>query len=130
MAHLDGTDDTFDSREVIARIEELKEEIEELYRDGNSPDSDYLIDLNMEVAELILFAEEEGEQFPDFPYGETFIHENFFETYAEELAYDIGAIDREASWPLNRIDWEAAANDLKMDYTAVEFRGETYYARA
>lgn len=58
------------------------------------------------------------------------IREDCFTDYAQELAADIGAIDPDASWPLTYIDWEAAANALRMDYTAVEFLGHTYYVRA
>lgn len=28
------------------------------------------------------------------------------------------------------IDWDGAAEALKMDYTTVEYQGNTYYARA
>lgn len=58
-----------------------------------------------------------------------FVHENDFEDYARELAEDIGAIDRNASWPLGCIDWEQAADELKMDYTSVDWEGVTYYYR-
>lgn len=65
----------------------------------------------------------------DWSYGAHFIREDVFEDYAQELAEDIGAIDSDASWPLYCIDWERAANDLKMDYSAVEFLGHTYFVR-
>lgn len=58
------------------------------------------------------------------------IHERYFTEHAEQLADDIGAIDRDAGWPLTYIDWEAAARDLKVDYTEVTFGGHTYYWRA
>jgi hypothetical protein len=66
----------------------------------------------------------------DFAYGETLVREDYFETYAEELAGEIGAISSEAQWPLTHIDWKAAAAELAMDYTEVEWDGATYYARA
>lgn len=31
------------------------------------------------------------------------------------------------NWPYNCIDWEKAANELKQDYSTVDFEGETYY---
>jgi antirestriction protein len=34
--------------------------------------------------------------------------------YAEHLAEDMGAIDADASWPCQHIDWERAARDLFM----------------
>lgn len=57
------------------------------------------------------------------------IAEGYFTEYAEQLADDIGAIDHTAGWPLNHIDWEAAASQLKQDYSEVEFGGTTYLWR-
>jgi antirestriction protein len=37
--------------------------------------------------------------------------------YAEELAEDIGAIDHDAGWPMNCIDWDRATRELSMDYS-------------
>jgi antirestriction protein len=53
-----------------------------------------------------------------------------FIEYTQELAEDIGAIDRDAKWPVYCIDWERAARELKMDYTSVQVNGTTYYFRA
>lgn len=72
---------------------------------------------------------EEGESLSDWTYGEALIRESYFETYAQELAEDIGAIDKNATWPNNYIDWEKATEALLQDYTAIEFDGVTYYAR-
>lgn len=63
----------------------------------------------------------------EWDYGISFIKDGYFVEYAEQLAEDIGAIDRNASWPLNHINWEFAAEDLKSDYSSVEFDGETYW---
>ena len=59
----------------------------------------------------------------------TLIADDYFETYAQELAEDIGAIGRDASWPLSYIDWTAAADALKLDYFVVEFAGQDYWTR-
>lgn len=58
------------------------------------------------------------------------ILDTYFTEYAEQLADAIGAIDRNAGWPVCHIDWEAAADALKVDYTEVEFGGYTYFWRA
>lgn len=63
-------------------------------------------------------------------YEPTLIRDSYFTTYAEELADDIGAIDRDARWPLNHIDWEAAASELQMDYTSVTLDGIDYWIRS
>lgn len=62
--------------------------------------------------------------------GETLIPEDEWEEYARETAYDIGAIDRDAAWPANRIDWARAADDLRQDYSECELDGVTYLYRA
>lgn len=127
MANFDGTDAFFDSREVIERIADL----EALATNGDGKIDAALLDDEdaEEYAALDELRNDADGVIADFEYGETFISEAHFADYAEELAYDIGAIDREASWPLNRINWDAAADDLKTDYTEFEFRGTTYYAR-
>lgn len=65
----------------------------------------------------------------DWKYGATLIRDDYFEEYAQELAEDLGLINGNASWPNNCIDWEQAANDLKYDYTSVDFNGVTYWIR-
>lgn len=59
----------------------------------------------------------------------TAIPEDEFVNYAQELAEDTGAIQRNASWPNNHIDWDAAADALKQDYTSFDFEGTTYLVR-
>lgn len=66
----------------------------------------------------------------EWRYGVVLIPEGSFVDYARELADDIGAIDRDAGWPTAHIDWEAAADDLKIDYIETDFRGATYLYRA
>lgn len=55
------------------------------------------------------------------------ISDFYFETYAQDLAESIGAIDTNVGWPLYHIDWDAAARTLKMDYLAVDYGGTTYW---
>ena len=49
---------------------------------------------------------------------------------AQELADDIGAVDRNLGWPACHIDWDAAADSLKVDYGCIEFGGYEYWIRA
>lgn len=135
------TDDLIDSRDVIKRIE--------IYRDaltGAGVDIDTATTANFdpdefgengaEVAEWLAeyealkALENEAEGYaPDWPYGETLIRDSYFEDYAKELADDTGMTNRDARWPNNHIDWTAAAEELKGDYTAVQFRDATYWVR-
>lgn len=61
--------------------------------------------------------------------GVSLIRDSYFETYAQELAEDIGAISKDYQWPLSCIDWDRAARELQMDYMPIEFEGVTYWCR-
>ena len=65
----------------------------------------------------------------DWEYGAALIRDDEFTAYAQELAEDIGAVGGEHGWPLTYIDWERAADALKMDYSCVEFLGHDYWVR-
>ena len=73
------------------------------------------------------FVEEAEDEVIDWSYGATLIHDEYFETYAEELANDL--YDIEDHWPYTCIDWEQAAEELKQDYSQIEWDGNTYYYR-
>lgn len=125
--------DVIDSRDVISRIDELESEVDDLYLDGWDDDTEQS-DGDDEDAigqlRILLALQEEAEPYAaDWRHGETLIRDSYFEEYAQQLAEDIGAVDRDANWPLNRIDWEAAADDLKVDYTTVDFDGVEYWIR-
>jgi len=110
-------DDIIDSRDVIERIAELED-------DDNRSESD-----NKELAALNSLAEDAADYCDDWEHGAFLIRYSFFKEYAQELADDIGAIDRNANWPTNCIDWDQAARELQIDYAAVEFDGITYWVR-
>src|SRR6478735_10802985 len=71
--------------------------------------------------DLIGFAMDARDQVEDFNFGETLICEHNFTAYAQQLAEDVGAIDRSYSWPCCHIDWEAAATSLKQDYSELDY---------
>jgi hypothetical protein len=141
---ISNSDDIIDSRDVIARIEELESDRDAYTVTEDNPgdeetnwtaaDGTVFEDYWSEAEEdeykaLKSLADEASGYAADWYHGEALIRDSYFEEYAEELANDIGAIDRNARWPLNHIDWEAAADELKMDYTAVDFDGVTYWTR-
>ena len=84
------------------------------------------------LEELVILRQlaEQCEDCGDWLYGATLIRDTYFKEYAQELAEDIGAVDSDAAWPMNCIDWDAAADALRQDYTEVEFDGETYLIRS
>ena len=62
-------------------------------------------------------------------YPLTLIRDSYFEDYAQDFAYDIGAIQDSAAWPHTCIDWKQATRELQMDYSSIEFGGITYWYR-
>jgi hypothetical protein len=129
---LDLTADTIDTRDIIARFEELEELQSDHEADptgGHFSDEDAL-----ELANLTeLLDELDGmggdEKWRGNWYPVTLIANECFKAYAQQLAEDIGAIDEKAAWPNNCIDWDHAANELKHDYSAVEIGRLTYWTR-
>ena len=122
---ISNKDDVIDSRDVIVRIEELEAV------DGIEDKINNLVE-DDEAAELVALRAlaAEGETACDWTYGEMLIRESYFEDYARELAEDIhGHAIRDASWPFDCIDWEAAAEALKQDYAEVDYDGVAYLIR-
>lgn len=120
-----AADDTIDSRDVIWHISDLSDDLE------NAETTDDREQIESDLAPLLALADE-GETLADWEDGVQLIRDDYFVTFAQEFANDIGAIDEDATagqWPLYCIDWERAARELQMDYTPVEFDGVTYWAR-
>lgn len=69
------------------------------------------------------------EGYGDWEGGGALIARSHFQTYAQERAADIGAVDPNAPWPLNCIDWEQAAKELEANYMTVDFDGEEFLIR-
>jgi hypothetical protein len=123
--------DTVDNRashfDWIGGKEELEDAVREAEGNVESARIDFGEDEESELAELETLENEISE----FRHGETLIPEDCFEDYARELAEDLhGKAVREATWPFTCIDWSEAADELQQDYSAVEYQGQTYLARA
>lgn len=145
--------DYIDTRDLFKRQQELQEELENLeYEvecaqeafddqindDLDAPDEEEALALakadlsnwkeeyQEELEELDYVEREVGDE---FMHGETLIPTHMFSDYAYQLADDIGAINSDATWPMNHIDWTAAAKELLMDYGELTFQDEDYYYR-
>lgn len=81
-----------------------------------------------ELAALVAFAEEMSDYVSDWRHGAALIRDDHFPTYARKQADYVEGL-REAVWPMCYIDWDAAADALKADYTSAELDGETYWGR-
>lgn len=138
---ISNLDDTIDVRDLIARVEELREERDDLQLalDGGSQEdvnalAEWETDNAEELAELESLLDDLNgmggdEQWEGDWYPVTLIRDSYFQGYAQELAEDCGLIDNQASWPHTCIDWELAARNLQDDYSSVEVNGVTYWTR-
>jgi hypothetical protein len=128
---IDNTEDLIDSRDIIARIEELETCLQDHAEDPNGghwSDEDAA-----ELAALQALAEE-AECAPDWSYGETLIRRSHFVDYTAQLIDDCYELPKEMNsgqWPYRHmtIDYEAAARELEHDYTSVDFDGVEYLIR-
>ena len=106
-----------DSRDIVERLNYLenlpKEEVQE---EEEYPD---------EYKELFDLREEIGKE--NFDFGITFIEVDYWEEYAEELAYDVGLADRNNTTFNWYIDWEKWAEALSQDYSSVNLGSYEYY---
>ena len=138
ISHLD---DTIDVRDIISRVEELREERDDLQTalDGGSQEdvnalAEWETDNAEELAELESLLDDLNgmggdEQWEGDWYPVTLIRDSYFQDYAQELAEECCMIDTNAKWPMTCIDWEQAARELQYDYSSVEVNGVTYWTR-
>jgi len=136
---ISNLDDTIDVRDIIARVEELREERDDLQTalDGGSQEdvnalAEWETDNAEELAELESLMDDLNgmggdEQWEGDWYPVTLIRDSYFQDYAQELAEECSMIDTKAKWPMTCIDWEQAARELQYDYSSVEVNGVTYW---
>jgi hypothetical protein len=60
--------------------------------------------------------------------GVLFIHASYWVKYVEEMLKDIGEMPSSIPSYIE-IDWDATAENVRADYSAVDFDGGTYYYR-
>lgn len=117
-----NSDDVIDSRDVIERIEELQDQ-------RDNPESDPLSEENAEELDALIALQLEAEDYaPGWQHGATLIRDSYFVEYAEELCKDIGDVPHNIPGYI-KIDWGATAENIKDDYTSVDFDGVTYWVR-
>lgn len=149
--------DTFDLRDVVEGMRSILDELREELDADNAPSLDVLL-FSMEsdrsddadfLREMVRVVEVEYaygikgdedsmekfetacDQLESLANNEpTMVPESDFKSYAAQLAEELDMIPENATWPNNHIDWEAAANELKQDYSEVTIDGVTYLTRS
>lgn len=120
---LDSFLDTFPHYEDMTdTFEDIRFEEEEI----ESWKKDWITELEL-VNDIDRLEKEIGS---DWVYGITLIEEDDFEDYCEEFCNDVGYISRDTpSLIANNIDWKGIADDMKQDYSKVDYQGKTYLFR-
>ncbi len=129
MADISSNEDVLDVRDIIARVEELEGEQEdggEAWAEENQDDAAELATLSSLLSDLKGYGEDE--QWRGAWYPITLIRDDYFEDYARDLVQDIGDLPNGIPSYIE-IDWEATADNLRVDYTSCEFEGVTYWFR-
>jgi hypothetical protein len=118
-------DNLIDSRDIIARLEDLQ---------ARRDDEDRIDPLNDdEAAELVVLEKlnDAGESFREWASGITMIRDSYFAQYIEQDYPELHEGFDLNVWPFNHIDWDAAADEVMSDdYSEIEFDGVTYYTSA
>jgi hypothetical protein len=136
-----NTDSVIDSRDIIERIDDLNTERAQWVeaRTDAAPESeDWQVKAFLwklahpedatELAALEKLAGEAEGYADDWHHGATLIRDDYFTEYARELVEDCGYISPELPHWIE-IDWTATAENVRADYTAVDFDGVTYWVR-
>jgi len=110
IGDLDEIDDAEEIDELQSELADLRDELEGLKEEA------------LDIFEL-------RDECNDYARGETLINEDIFAEYIEEMAVDCGDI-KTNSWLYSYIDWERVAEDSKMDYTTITWRGQDFYVRS
>lgn len=135
-----------DTRDLSKRREELKEEILDSFLE-NFPHyqemTESFEDIRFEEEEIQSWKEDfedelkeieeidtiENELGSEFDYGITLVDVDDWEEFVEQDLKDLGYIPKDfPSWI--EIDWEATANNVRQDYTEVEYQGNSYLGRS
>lgn len=135
---ISNADDVIDSRDVLERIDALRESLFDKHQDEGGCDSEFeaylsgQVALGNEEAEELKHLEalqEEAEGYaPDWKHGATLVRDSYFTDYCRELLEDIGDLPKDLPAYIV-IDWDATAQNIRIDYTSVEFDGVTYWVR-
>ena len=132
-----------DTRDLIEQREELKQQVLDSYNENffdqvvdDYEDIDFeevtsewkedWLDAIALIGEIDVVEDTIG---GEFEYGVTLIEEDEFEDYMEDLLEECGDIPKDfPSWIV--IDWAETADNVRQDYSELEFDGVTYIYRS
>jgi hypothetical protein len=106
------------------QVDDLAKELEDLQEQKELGDE--LLD-EERLADLLELEDELGDLRTGHAQYAQMIAARDFVEYAQEFAAEIGADSND--WPYDSIDWKAAAEDLAIDFSQVEFDGKDWLVR-
>ena len=152
--YISNTQDVIDSRDIIARIDELETvegmlqddiiEAQEALESSEGARAEMqagkeleeargtLVDFNEENEEELSSLKaitEECENYSDWNHGETLINEMYFTEYCMDMLVDIGYLPSDMP-SFIAIDEDQTAENMKDDYMTVDFDGTEYFMRS
>jgi hypothetical protein len=140
-----NSEDIIDSRDIIARIEDLTSQRDDFQywidldqeHGSDWKDSDVEkwtewdnSDEGMELRNLEKI-QNECENYGDWKYGVTLLRDSYMdEEWAENELKDLGYLNNDLLWFISHnIDWNGVLEDLRQDYSEIDFDGITYWIR-
>ena len=107
-----------DFDELIKHIDNSDNEDVEEWREENDNDFNHIEEIDY-IEDTV----------SEFSFGVTLIPEDDFTEYCKdmvEICYDLSNVP---GFIKDNIDWEGVASDLSLDYSEIEYQGETYFYR-
>ncbi len=156
MSKITSGDNIYDSRDIHKEAEDLREEKQDLLdklaeaKDAIEDEAEDCgeqeqeahkeelkqaeealkeFDEDSDTKALLEFDEDGANNCVDWRHGETVIRESYFEDYCRGMLADVGDLPKDLPHYIV-IDWAATADNLKADYSSIEFDGETYLVRS
>ena len=143
---ISNTDDIIDSRDVIERIEELREQLQDEFNELRDNDENFAEEYDEdafdgwlagcddpdadELRSLEALRDEAEPYAEDWEYGAVLISRDYWVEYVEQFIKDCGYISNDLpGFIYNNINWQGVADEVEQDYTTVEFDGQEYLVR-
>ena len=110
---------------VLDKALELVDEVREDFEEAEAALKEWQEEYGDELKALKTLADEGADYSGNWSCGETLIHEDYFVEYVKGFVEDIGDFPRDLPAYVV-IDWEAIAENIKVDYTEIDFDGTTF----
>ena len=108
-----------DFDELIEIVDNSEDEDVQEWKEDNSDDFDHI--------EEIDYIED---NVSEFSFGATLIEDDEFEDYCRDLVNDCYDLGNVPGFIKDNINWSGIASDLSVDYSEVNYQGESYLVRA